>query len=179
VRRFFLEREEVTLMPRPAFIEAPGVGQESVWDYPRPPRVEDTTRHITVVFNGVVVADTTRAKRMLETSHPPTYYLPPEDVRLDLFTPTTRQTVCEWKGCARYYTITANGRAAPNAAWSYPAPQPPYEELAGYVAIYPHVMDACLVDGERARPQPGKFYGGWITADVVGPFKGELETWDW
>jgi uncharacterized protein (DUF427 family) len=166
-------------MPRPTAIEAPAAGQESVWDYPRPPRVEDTTRHLTVVLNEVVIADSARAKRVLETSHPPVYYFPPEDVRMEFFTPTTHTTVCEWKGRARYYTIDIAGRAVPNAAWGYPSPLPGYADLTGYVAIYPHDMDGCYVDGERVRPQPGRFYGGWITDDVVGPFKGEPASWDW
>lgn len=152
---------------------------ESVWDYPRPPRVEDTPRHIEVVFNGVTIVDSTRAKRVLETSHPPTYYLPPEDVRMEYFLPTSRRTVCEWKGQAVYYDIVVGERKAGNAAWSYPEPTRPFESIRGYVAIYPHEMDVCLVDGERAEPQPGGFYGGWITSDIVGPFKGGPGSLGW
>lgn len=150
----------------------PGPGQESVWDYPRPPRLEDSGKHIEVIFNGVKIADTRRAKRILETSHPPVYYIPPEDLQLEYFEPTSRHTFCEWKGQADYYTIKVKGKASPNAAWYYPKPDPGYEGIKNYVALYPGRMDACLVDGEQVEPQPGDFYGGWITKDIVGPFKG-------
>ena len=150
--------------------------RESVWDYPRPPRVEESSRHIEVIFNGLTIADSTRAKRVLETSHPPTYYLPPEDVRTEYFVPTSRRTVCEWKGQAVYYNIVVGARTAENAAWSYPDPTESFDSIRGYIAVYPHEMDACLVDGERAEPQPGGFYGGWVTSDLVGPFKGEMGT---
>jgi uncharacterized protein (DUF427 family) len=150
----------------------PGPGQESVWDYPRPPRLEDTTKHIVVIFNGVTIADSRRAKRVLETSHSPVYYIPPEDVRREYLTPTDRTTVCEWKGRAHYYSITVMGTATANAAWYYPRPTPPYAALTDHIAFYPGKMDACFVDDERVEPQPGDFYGGWITHDIVGPFKG-------
>jgi uncharacterized protein (DUF427 family) len=146
--------------------------QESVWDYPRPPRVEDSGRHIQVIFNGVVIADTRRAKRVLETSHPPVYYVPPEDVRLEYLSTTSRSTFCEWKGAASYYTIALGDRKAENAAWFYARPTASFASIAGYVAFYPSRMDACLVDGERVQAQPGDFYGGWITREIVGPFKG-------
>lgn len=150
---------------------APGPGQESVWDYPRPPRLEDSARHIEVVFNGVTIADSRRTKRVLETSHPPVYYIPPADVRREYLTPTDRVTICEWKGHASYYTVAVGGKVAANAAWYYPDPTPPYAALKEYIAFYPGEMDACFVDGERVEPQPGDFYGGWITRDIVGPFK--------
>ena len=159
--------------------DEPGSGRESVWDYPRPPRVEDSHRHVQVIFNGVVIADSLGAKRVLETSHPPTYYLPREDVRTEHFRPSSRRTVCEWKGQAVYYTIVVGERSAANAAWSYPEPTEPFASIRGHIAIYPHDMDACLVDGERAEPQPGGFYGGWVTSDVVGPFKGDPGTLGW
>ncbi|MGD8474463.1 MAG: DUF427 domain-containing protein [Anaerolineae bacterium] len=157
----------------------PGPGQESVWDYPRPPRVEDSEKHIRVVFAGVVIADTRRAKRVLETSHPPVYYIPPEDIRMEYLAQTDRASWCEWKGRASYYSITVNGRRATNAAWFYPDPQNAYAAIRNHVAFYPQQMDACYVDGERVQPQPGGFYGGWITSDVVGPFKGGLGTTGW
>lgn len=163
---------------RPARIE-PGPDQESVLDYPRPPRVEDSARHVQVIFNGVVIADSTRAKRVLETSHAPTYYLPRDDLRMECFVPSLRRTVCEWKGQALYFAITVAERTAQNAAWSYPEPTEPFAAIRGYIAIYPHEMDACLVDGERAAPQPGGFYGGWLTSDVVGPFKGGPGSLGW
>lgn len=158
----------------------PGPGQESVWDYPRPPRLEESHKHIQVVFNGVVIADTHRAKRILETSHPPVYYIPPEDVQLgQYFTPTSRSTFCEWKGAASYYTITVGNKTASQAAWYYRQPTHPYEALANYIAVYPGKMDACYVDGERVQAQQGDFYGGWITDEIVGPFKGGLGTAGW
>jgi uncharacterized protein (DUF427 family) len=141
--------------------------------------MEDSSRHVEVIFNGEVIAETRRAKRVLETSGPPVYYLPMEDVRMQHFSPTRHATFCEWKGQARYYTITVGDRSVGNAAWSYPNPAPPYEKLAGYVAVYPGKMDACLLDGERVTPQLGDYYGGWITHEIVGPFKGEPGTLDW
>lgn len=157
----------------------PGPGQESVWDYPRPPALEDTSRHIQVRFNGVTIADTRRAKRVLETSHPPVYYIPPEDVRMDLLKENPDATWCEWKGLARYYDVEVGGVRATAAAWYFPLPTRIYEPMKGYIAFYPQAMEACFVEGERVRPQPGSYYGGWITGDVVGPFKGEPGTEGW
>ncbi len=154
-------------------------GQESVWDYPRPPRVEDSTEHVRVVFNGAVLADTRRARRVLETSHPPVYYIPPEDVRLDYLRPASKTTVCEYKGRAGYYTIVAGERQSTNAAWFYPEPAPGYAGIAGYIAFYPGKVDACYVDDEQVTPQPGDFYGGWITSRIAGPFKGGPGTMGW
>lgn len=165
-------------MPHPTRIP-PGPGQESVWDYPRPPRLEPAARHIQVIFNGVVIADTRRAWRVLETSHPPVYYIPPEDISQDALQPTARTSVCEWKGGARYYTVRVGEKTAENAAWYYPDPTPDFRPIQGCVAFYPAPMDACLVDGEQVQPQPGGFYGGWITADVVGPFKGGPGSGGW
>ncbi len=165
--------------PAPRRIE-PGPGQESVWDYPRPPRVEGCGRQLRVVFNGCVVAETTRALRVLETSQPPAYYFPPEDVRLArFFTRARHTTLCEWKGVAYHYSIAVAGRTAENAAWSYPAPAAGYETIADHVAFYPARVDACYLDGERVRAQEGDFYGGWITCDVIGPFKGGPGTEGW
>ena len=157
----------------------PGPGQESVWDYPRPPRIEPSARRIRVVFNGVTIADTTRAVRVLETSHPPVYYIPPEDVRMDYLEPTRRRTFCEFKGAASYYTVSVDGRTAADAAWYYPAPVERYAALRDHIAFYPGRMDACYVDDEQVTPQAGDFYGGWITSDIVGPFKGGPGTIGW
>ena len=154
-------------------------GRESVWDYPRPPRIEDSNRRIKVVFGGVTLAYTSRARRVLETSHPPVYYVPPEDVRMEHLTPSDATSFCEWKGRARYYDVSAGERREGRAAWYYPDPTPPFRDLKGYVAFYPSRMDACWVDGERAHAQPGDFYGGWITPDIVGPFKGGPGTRGW
>lgn len=157
----------------------PGPGQESVWDYPRPPRLEDVTKHLQVIFNGVVIADTQQAKRVLETSHPPVYYIPPEDIRSGVLISVPQTSWCEWKGRAGYYTVAVGDRQAQNAAWFYPEPTPTFQTMQNYVAFYAHLMEACYVDGEQVQPQPGNFYGGWITADIVGPFKGEPGTWGW
>jgi uncharacterized protein (DUF427 family) len=150
-----------------------------VWDYPRPPRLEDTDKHIQVVLNGVTIADTRRAKRVLETSHPPVYYIPPEDVQVSALIPVERDTYCEWKGHASYYTVQVGGRSAPGAVWAYTDPLPEFESIAGYFAFYAAPMDACLVDGEQVQPQPGRYYGGWITRDIKGPFKGEPGSASW
>lgn len=157
----------------------PGPGQESVWDYPRPPRLEDSTKHIQVIFNGVTIADTHHAKRVLETSHPPVYYIPLEDIQQQYLTRTGRSSFCEWKGQAGYYTITVGDQTAENAAWFYPNPTTAFASIQDYVAFYPSRMESCYVDGERVTSQPGDFYGGWITQDIVGPFKGEAGTWGW
>lgn len=159
--------------------EKPAPDQESVWDYPRPPRVDDTDHHLEVWLNGVRIAETRRAKRVLETSHPPVYYFPREDVRLELLHENPDSSWCEWKGLACYYDIEVNGRREPAAAWFFPLPTRIYEEMKGWIAFYPQRMDACLVDGERAEPQPGGFYGGWITKEVVGPFKGAPGSEGW
>jgi uncharacterized protein (DUF427 family) len=163
---------------RPQRIE-PGPGQESVWDYPRPPRVEPSTRRLRVVVDGVTVADSRRAVRVLETAGAPAYYVPPEDVRTDLLVPAQGNTVCEWKGTASYFHVQVGDRVARKAAWTYPDPNPEYAELQGWLAFYPARVDACLLDDEMARPQPGSFYGGWVTDDIVGPFKGERGTETW
>jgi uncharacterized protein (DUF427 family) len=157
----------------------PGPGQESVWDYPRPPRLEDSTKQVEVIFNGEKIADTTRAKRVLETSHPPVYYIPLEDVKQEYLSQTSHQTFCEWKGPASYYTITVGNKTLPNGAWFYPDPTPAFAGIKNYVAFYPGQMDACYIDGEKVQAQPGDFYGGWITKDIVGPFKGGAGTWGW
>lgn len=157
----------------------PAPGQESVWDYPRPPRLEDTSKHIQVIFNGIAIADTRRAKRVLETSHPPVYYIPPEDIQMEYLMPTPGSSFCEWKGQAIYYTIKVGDKQIEQAAWYYPQPVPEFVSIQNYVAFYPNRMDACYVDGEQVQPQEGGLYGGWITSDVVGPFKGGPGTWGW
>lgn len=158
---------------------APGPGQESVWDYPRPPRLEESSKHIQIVFNGVTIVDTQRAKRVLETSHPPVYYIPPLNIKMEYLVRTLQESFCEWKGGAFYYTVVVGDKQAPNAAWGYPNPTPNFASIKNYLAFYPQMMDVCSVDGEQVQPQPGGFYGGWITSDIVGPFKGEPGTWGW
>lgn len=158
----------------------PGPGQESVWDYPRPPRLERTSKRIQIICGGVTIADSTAAYRVLETSHPPVYYIPPADLRLDLITKSARGgSFCEWKGAARYHDVRAGGREERDVAWSYESPTEAFAPIRGYLAFYAGRMDACFVAGERVVPQPGGFYGGWITSDVVGPFKGEPGTAYW
>ncbi len=166
-------------MPANIVREAVKPGEESVWDYPRPAIHQSTGKHVEVIFNGVKIADTRRAIRVLETSHPPVFYFPPEDVRFEFFTRTARTSYCEWKGSANYYTITVEGKSAPDAAWAYLNPVAEFRSIRGYIAVYPSLMDACLVDGERARPQPGGYYGGWITHEIKGPFKGDHGTSGW
>lgn len=153
----------------------PQPGQESVWDYPRPPAVVAFPGRVRVVHGGVVVADTTTAMRVLETSQPPAFYLPPADVRMDLLTASRSSTWCEWKGPASYWHL---GDIA-DVAWSYPHPRPGFEAIRDHLAFYAQKVDECWVGDERVQPNPGNFYGGWITSTVVGPFKGGPGTLGW
>ncbi|MGG6297874.1 DUF427 domain-containing protein [Leptolyngbya sp. AN02str] len=157
----------------------PAPGQESVWDYPRPPRLEPVTQPIQIVLNGVTIADTHRAMRVLETSHPPVYYIPPDDIQMQYLVASPRSSFCEWKGMAGYCTVTVGDRTLTDVAWYYPEPTPSFAPIKDYVAFYAGPMDACYVGGEKVTPQPGGFYGGWITSNIVGPFKGEPGTWGW
>ncbi len=152
---------------------------ESVWDYPRPPRAEASARHIRVVFAGETIVDTDTSIRVLETSHPPVYYLPFAAVKPGIMEAHPRTTFCEFKGRAAYWTVRVGARSAVAAAWSYPEPASGYEMLRDHVAVYPSVMDACFVDDEQVVPQEGDFYGGWITSDISGPFKGAPGTRGW
>jgi uncharacterized protein (DUF427 family) len=153
---------------------------ESVWDYPRPPRVEPVSKRIAVVLGGVTVAETRRARRVLERSHPPVYYVPRDDVLAGALVPASGPTTfCEWKGTATYFDVVAGGRRAERAAWTYRAPAPGFESIRDAVAFYAGPMDGCYVDGERVAAQPGDFYGGWITSDLAGPFKGEPGNAGW
>ena len=163
---------------RPASVP-PGPGQESVWDYPRPPALEPSSETVEVVLGGVVVASTNRSFRVLETSHPPTYYLPAEAFLDGALRPTAGASHCEWKGQAAYADLHGGDRVAPRAAWTYPDPTPAFLALADAWAVMPGLVDACRVDGEVVRPQDGGFYGGWITDRVVGPFKGSPGSWGW
>jgi uncharacterized protein (DUF427 family) len=154
-------------------------GQESVWAYPRPPRLEPTSKRIQIVFNDVTIVDTTRAYRVLETSHPPTYYLPPEDIQQQYLQKSDRQTFCEWKGAGSYYSVVVGDQILTDVGWYYAQPTPAFKAIENYVAFYAAPMDACYVAGEKVIPQPGNFYGGWITQDIAGPFKGEPGSWGW
>ena len=163
---------------RPAERVAPEPGQESVWDYPRPPRVEPATRRVRIVLAGTPVAESDRALRVCETASPPVYYVPPQDVRREHLEPAERSSFCEWKGRARYWHARVGGILVADAAWSYPAPEAAFEALRDYVAFYPGRVEAWL-GVERVRPQPGGFYGGWVTDELVGPWKGEPGTEGW
>lgn len=166
-------------MRRPETIEPPGPGQESVWDYPRPPAVEPVGVVIRVELAGEFIASSVNALRVLETSSPPTYYIPPQDVRTKLLERAAHRSFCEWKGVASYWSVRLASVLRTNAAWSYPSPTRRYRRLADYLAFYPAQMDACYVGDEKVRAQPGKFYGGWITSSIVGPFKGDPGTEGW
>ena len=157
----------------------PKAGQESVWDYPRPPRLERTGKHLKIIFNNEIVAETNRAYRVLETSHPPVYYFPPEDVRMEFLTVAGGSSFCEWKGRAGYYDLKIGEKIIENAAWFYRQPTENFEAIENYLAFYPSKMDECFVDDELVETQEGDFYGGWITSEIVGPFKGGAGTWGW
>jgi uncharacterized protein (DUF427 family) len=162
--------------PRPI---PPQPGQESVWDYPRPPRLELSAKHLQIWVQDTMIADTWRSQRVLETSHPPVYYIPPEDICQEYLVKMPQTTYCEWKGHGAYYSVVVGDRQLINVAWYYPEPTPAFAAIKDYVAFYAAPMDACYVDGEKVEPQPGNFYGGWITADIVGPFKGIEGSWGW
>ncbi len=163
---------------RPPFAIAPGAGQESVWDYPRPPRIVPDARDVVVLWGGRRIASTRRALRVLETASPPGFYLSMADVDERYLEPAPGGSMCEWKGAARYWTLRDGDATLPAVGWSYPEPYDGMEVLAGHIAFYPSVL-ACFVDGARVLPQPGGFYGGWITPDVTGPFKGAPGSGGW
>lgn len=152
---------------------------ESVWDYPRPPVVEESRRRARVVHGGVTVADSSRALRVLETSQPPGIYIPLDDTRRELLRDNARRTLCEWKGQAAYLDLDVDGHVAESVAWYYPSPVARYAVLADHAAFYPQAVDECWLDDERVEPNPGGFYGGWITSDIRGPFKGGPGTMGW
>ena len=165
--------------PDPAEGVAPnGRPRESVWDYPRPPRIESVDRRVRVSLGGREIADTSRASRVLETAGAPVVYLPAEEIATGVLRPSSGSSFCEWKGSATYFDVVAGGQTAPNAAWSYPEPTPPYGPIAGYVSFYPALVD-CLLDDETVEPQPGGFYGGWVTAEITGPIKGVPGSGNW
>ena len=157
----------------------PGPGQESVWDYPRPPRLERSYRSLRVALASTTIASTNDAFRVLETSHPPVYYLPPGDVDMTKLAKASGTSFCEFKGRAIYYDVVIGAQRANRGAWAYPVPSQSFAALAHYIAFYASGAVDCFVDDERVLPQPGDFYGGWITRDIVGPFKGAPGTWGW
>ena len=152
---------------------------ESVWDYPRPPAIELCERRVRIELGGRVIADSTAAWRILETSHPPTIYVPPGDLEAECLRPAAGRSFCEWKGIATYCDVVAGERIEPAAGWTYRDPSARYAALRHHVAVYPGRMDACWLDDERVRSQEGDFYGGWITDDIAGPFKGGSGTRGW
>jgi uncharacterized protein (DUF427 family) len=155
------------------------MGPEKVWDYPRPPRLEPVKQRLRVVLGGVTIADTLGGYRVLETSHPPTYYLPRADVLPSALAPAAGRSFCEWKGVATYFDVVSSGLRRPKVAWTYEAPNDAFAAITRFVAFYAGPMDACFVDDEQVTPQTGGFYGGWITRNLVGPFKGAEGTNDW
>lgn len=163
---------------RPPFAIEPGPGQVSVWDFPCPPRLVADTREVVIHWDGLEVARTRCAALVLETAHPPGFYIPCDDVNRTLLQRGTGSSFCEWKGPATYWSLVKGGQALRNVAWSYPRPLKGAEALADCVAFYPAELD-CTVGGEKVTPQPGGFYGGWITPELVGPFKGEAGTQGW
>ncbi|MEH1788722.1 MAG: DUF427 domain-containing protein [Nostoc sp.] len=157
----------------------PKTGQESVWDYPRPAILEDTNKQLRVICNAIVLAETNRGKRVLETSHPPVYYFPPKDIKLEHLIATPKKTWCEWKGWCQYYDVSVDDKYINHGAWRYFDPTPNFLPIQEYYGFYAGFMDACYVNDELVTPQLGDFYGGWITTDIVGPFKGEVGTKGW
>lgn len=164
-------------MRRPQRFE-PGPGQESVWDYPRPPAVVESSAVVEVHFGGMTIGSSSGSYRVLETSHPPTFYLPPADLADGVLRPADGGSFCEWKGRAVYLDVVVGERIAPSAAWSYPSPTPAFRALAGHISFYPALVQ-CTVNQIPVTPQAGGFYGGWVTPDVLGPFKGDQGTSWW
>jgi len=173
------EAERWRNSPRPQTVVAAGPGQESVWDYPRPPALQRVPVRVQVFLGATCIADSRHCLRALETASPPTVYIPPGDVEADVLVDEGGLSMCEWKGAATYFGARVDGRALPQVAWTYPDPHPEYAPLAGFIAFYPGRVTRCLYGGQLVRPQPGRFYGGWITPNLVGPFKGEPGSQGW
>lgn len=164
---------------RPDFAIAPASGQESVWDYPRPPVCKPDARLIRVCLGKLEIAETRSAIRILETASPPTVYLPRSDIRMDLLVSSQGGSFCEWKGSATYWSIRlSSGTTLKNAAWSYDTPSQRFSSIENYLSFYPAIVD-CFINDEEVRPQPGGFYGGWVTDEIVGPYKGDTGTSHW
>lgn len=154
-------------------------GQRSAWDFPRPPAIELESRHVRAEFGGVPIASSARCVKVLETSHPPVFFFPPDDCNADALRRARNTSFCEWKGEAVYFDVIVGDRVAAGAGFAYPRPSKRFKEYAGWISLYAGPMDACYVGDERVEPQPGGFYSGWITPDVVGPFKGIEGSWGW
>ena len=162
---------------RPDFAIVAGPGQESVWDYPRPPKLAPDGRLVEIFYGDQVITASSKTYRVLETASPPSFYIPPQDVNWELLGSAPGSSICEWKGRAKYWSLASNPKAGA-VGWSYPNPTPVFEPIRDYTAFYPAAL-ACYVAGEQVRAQPGRFYGGWITNEIVGPFKGEPRTENW
>ena len=173
------KRKDMRAVPKQRERAEPGAGQESVWDYPRPPRLERVSELLRVRFAGEMIAQTVRGYRVLETSHPPVYYFPAEDVRTEFLVAAKERSFCEFKGLARYWTLDARGARSKQAAWSYSDPTAAFMAIKDFIAFYASRVDECWVGNERAVAQEGDFYGGWITSKIVGPFKGGQGTVGW
>ena len=171
-----MNSQENNARSRLAFATEPGPGQESVWDYPRPPAVRLDRRVIEVRDGDKLLARSSRAYKVMETASPPCFYIPPDDIDFDLLVPISATTYCEWKGVASYWALPGN--LAEPVAWSYERPRPRFDVISACIAFYPGRVE-CFLGGERVRAQAGRFYGGWITSEVVGPFKGEPGTGHW
>ncbi len=165
-------------LDRPPFAVTPKAGEESVWDYPRPPRLAPDSREVVVRAAGIEIARSRLAVRVLETASPPVFYLPPSDIAFDYLQAAPGTSLCEWKGAAQYWTVTTLGQRLERVAWSYPDPFPGFDAIRGYLSFYPAHLD-CTVAGSRVLPQPGTFYGGWVTPEITGPFKGEPGSEPW
>jgi uncharacterized protein (DUF427 family) len=163
---------------RPSFAIPPQEGEESVWDYPRPPVCVDDSREVIVQLDDLVIAKTSKAVRVLETASPPTFYIPQSDVNLEHLKQTPGSSFCEWKGAATYWSLDSGDNQIKNVGWSYESPSPRFASIRGFLSFYPAKL-ICTVDGERVRPQPGGFYGGWVTDEIIGPYKGESGTGGW
>ena len=164
------------MRPRP---DTARPGQESVWSYPRPAIAAPSDAHIKIEYGGTVVADTRASIRTLETSHPPSYYIPPADIAPGVLQPAQGTSFCEWKGVAVYWDVAIDGVILPRVGWSYPDPSHSFRAIRDYVAFYAGPFDRCSVNGETVTPQPGGFYGGWITDALAGPFKGVPGSFGW
>lgn len=161
---------------RPDFAQIPTPDQESVWDFPRPPALQQSASHIVIKARQQEIANTTRAIRVLETASPPGFYIPPSDIDFEQLIPLPGSSICEWKGTAKYWALAQIPQFG--VAWSYLEPNEPFQEIAGYLSFYPSLVE-CFVDGEKVRQQPGRFYGGWVTDKISGPFKGDPGTGHW
>lgn len=165
--------------PEPAEgIASNGRPRESVWDYPRPPRIEPVDRRVRVGLAGTTIVDTDRAQRVVETAGAPVVYVPPGEIAPGALRPAAGSSFCEWKGSATYFDVAGGDRSAAHAAWAYLDPTPPFASIAGWVSFYPALV-GCLLDDEVVEPQPGGFYGGWVTAEITGPIKGEPGSGGW